>query len=54
MLPGSGLKRNPSIRFVVLKHVVQLQGGEGGGFPTSLAAAELESSFIAKLNVQFQ
>lgn len=31
----SGLKRNPSIRFEVLKHVVQLQEGKGrGGFPT--------------------
>lgn len=45
----SGLKCNPSIRFVVLKHFVQLQKG---GDPNSLAAAELVNSLIANINVQ--
>ncbi len=48
----SGLKCNPSIRFVVFKHFVQLHGG--GGVPASLADAELENFSIDKMNVPFQ
>lgn len=49
----SGLKRNPSIRFVVLKHFVKLQGVGGKWEGSSLAAVELENSLIAKMDVQF-